>query len=169
MRYLIKQKYFALNDTFNITDDNGRAAYKVNSKLVSVPKKFTLGMPDGREMLLIRKKIRLGFTKFEVFWIQGGENKKVATIHRKFKCFGSKVELLTEIPELGNCTLTGSITSWSFNLVRDEDSALLASISKKWIKIADTYAVDVAEVASKYDYLVLALAICVDYMFHPKH
>lgn len=166
MRYIINQKYFTFRDSFNITDDRGRPVYNVTSKLISVSKEFRLNAMNGQEILYMKRKIRLGFPKFNVF-IDG--TRHILTIHKKYRAFGVKVEVKSDAPAFGDCMVRGNAFNWDFHMIRDCDGAEVATISKKVLKIADSYAIDIAPSEKNHDYLVLAIAIVLDYLCHPKH
>ncbi|MBQ8177932.1 MAG: LURP-one-related family protein [Clostridia bacterium] len=167
-RYQIRQKYFALNDSFDITDSSGAARYTCRSKMISIPKKFWIETASGKPLYFVRKKM-IHWLGYPVFKIYKGENKKeglLATVKVAYSFIGKKIKVKSET--FGDYVITGRIGSnWSFFLHEgDKNGEIVATIEKHIFKIADTYDIDV--IAAK-DSFVVALAVILDFLYHKKH
>ncbi|MFA5449884.1 MAG: hypothetical protein WC292_05550, partial [Clostridia bacterium] len=64
----------------------------------------------------------------------------------------------------GDFKVKGNVFAWDFNFFRDNVAAM--TISKKILRIADSYAVDVAQ--GENDAFMLALAVIVDAVYQRK-
>jgi|AGTN01.1.fsa_nt_gi Uncharacterized conserved protein len=158
MRYLVKQKYFAIKDRYTIFDDRNNPRFEVQGKFFNVPKRFRLTDMQGRELLNIKQKLFHLFPRYKIY--QG--EREIASYKGKFRLFGKKAVL--DIPGQ-NIVMKGNILQWDFSFTRGGNQVGL--ISKHILKIADTYSIDIA---GENDALyILAAAIIVDASYHRKH
>ena len=58
----------------------------------------------------------------------------------------------------------GNLVDHEYEIERHGDT--VAKVSKKWFRVRDTYGVEIA--AGEDDALVLAVAVCIDAMSHPR-
>lgn len=159
MRFLIKQKYFAIRDGFYITDEGGRNAYFVQGKMFTIGKKLTIFDNAGREVLFLKQRIFRPLARFDVY--QG--NDVVATIKRTVPLF-KKYKIISD--KYGDLKIKGNILAWSFS-IETYDGRQVAAISKKVLKIRDTYTVDVFD--KRLETIVLGVSLVIDAMHHRKH
>lgn len=155
-RYLVRQKFFKLTDHYDIKDDRGRIRFIVRGKFFTVGKKLWLDGPNGQELLFIKQRLFRMFARFDLYQ---GEN-YVGKIKRRFSIFTKKLSIESGF---GNFKVKGNVFAWDFNIT-DDAGNLVANISKSILKIADTYTVD----AYSNDLLVMAVAVTLDSIFHPK-
>jgi uncharacterized protein YxjI len=154
-RYLIKQHVFTLRDKFTIKDAAGNDRFLVTGKLISIGKKFSVCAMTGMEIYKIRQKIFHLFPRFQILTPSG---QLAATYKTKFSLFRKKA--VVESP-YGKLILRGGVLAWDFNLTGN--GGVLMSISKKILRIADTYTVDVN---GGDEALMLSVAIIVDAIYH---
>src|SRR5829696_7695970 len=57
MRYVMKEKLFALGDDFTIQDENGRDVYFVDGKAFSLGDQLSFQDPDGHELAFIKQRL----------------------------------------------------------------------------------------------------------------
>lgn len=151
MKLYIKQKVFALRDSFQIYNEYKEPQFTVKGKYVSVGKKLTLFDRNDQEVLKINQKIFTFLPKF--FLIRNGET--VATVRKKFTFFRDRYV----VPELG-WTVQGSFTDHKYEIT-DENGNVIASVSKKWIAWGDTYEFDFDTTRANAD-LALGVVLVVD-------
>ena len=167
-RYQIRQKYFALNDKFDITDDSGYARYVCNSKMISIPKKFWLETNSGKPLYFVRKKL-IHWMGYPVFKIYKGEDRsggELATVKVAYSFVGKKIKVQSET--FGDYVITGRVASnWTFFVHEgDKKGEVIATIRKQFLKVADTYDIDIT---GGKDSFILTLAVILDYLYHKKH
>lgn len=161
MRFLIQQKYFSIRDGFYITDEAGRNAYFVQGKFFSLGKQLTMYDSANREVLFIKQKLFRLLANFNVF--QGEQ--LIANIKRKlplilFKRYKVKSDVL------GDLTIKGNIVAWNFSIL-DSANREVGRVSKKVLKIRDTYTIDIFD--KNLESIILALTIVLDAAHHRKH
>lgn len=167
-RYQIRQKYFALNDSFDITDSSGSARYLCNSKMISIPKKFWLQTASGKPLYYVRKNMIhwVGFPTFKIY--KGNDNSigEVATVKLAYAFVGKKIKVTSDV--FGDYTITGSFAhAWSFKVHKgDKNGPIVAEISKHVFKVQDVYDIDVIDAKDSF---IVALAIIIDFIYHKKH
>lgn len=165
-RYKIKQKYFALNDTFDITDESGYARYQCESKLITVPKKFWLQNSNGKPLYYVRRKM-IHWLGYPVFNIYKGEDKSgglVAKVKVKYAFIGRKLKVYSDV--YGDFYIRG-YHGWTFNIhANDKHGDICATMEKHIFKVADTYDINVVQ---GKDSFMLTLCIILDYLYHKKH
>ena len=64
----------------------------------------------------------------------------------------------------GDLDAKGNLTDHEYEIKRDGDT--VASVSKRWFRIRDTYGVEIAE--GEDEALMLAITVCIDAMSHPR-
>ena len=97
-RYQIRQQYFALNDSFDITDSSGSARYTCRSKMISIPKKFWLETASGKPLYFVRKNMIhwAGYPKFKVYKGEDKSGGELATIAVKYSFVGKKIKISSD-------------------------------------------------------------------------
>jgi uncharacterized protein YxjI len=58
----------------------------------------------------------------------------------------------------------GNLVDHEYEIKRDGDT--IATVSKRWFRVRDTYGVEIAE--GEDEPLVLAITVCIDAMSHPR-
>lgn len=164
--YQIRQKYFALKDSFAITDASGNARYTCRSKMITIPKKFWLESAGGNPLYFVRKNVFSwwGFPKFKIYKGADKSESAVATVKVKFSFFTKRLKITSDT--FGNFFVKGSVMGWTFNIYDKETKEVVATISKKVLKIADTYDIDVF---AGNDAFMLTVCIILDFLYHKKH
>ncbi len=162
-KYRIRQKFFALNDKFAITDESGNPRYYCRSKLISVPKKFWLETASGKPVYYVRRNAFNwpGFPKFKVYKGDSKNGGLIAKIKVKYKFFGRKLKVYSEV--LGDYVIKGY--RWNFNVYNDADEVVL-NVQKHILKFADTYDIDVYNMKDSFAVLI---GIILDYLYHKKN
>ncbi|MEU9980485.1 LURP-one-related family protein [Streptomyces sp. NPDC050856] len=161
MRYLVRDKIFAIGDDYWIEDENGWHAFLVDGKALRLRDTLELKDPAGRVLVTLRAKV---FSLRDAMTLErdGGT---LATIRRK------RLSLLRNhyrvtLADGVELDVSGRILDREFIVERDGEP--LARISRKWLSLRDTYAVDVirddagtgADPAAGTA-LLIAVAVCV--------
>ncbi len=160
MRYLMRKRLFAIGDDYWIEDEQGRQAFKVDGKVLRVRRTFVLEDAAGNEVATIRKKLVALRDTMNVE--RGGQ--VVATVRKAlFAPFRQRFDV--ELPDGTELVVQGDITDHEYEVRRADER--VAQISKRWFRVRDTYAVDVAP--GQPEGLILALTVAVDWMGHEEH
>lgn len=157
MRYIIKQKWLTLGNKYFICDENGNDVFYVEGKWLSLGDKLSFQDMEGNELAYIAQKM-LSFGPTYNVSIRG---RHYATVKKKlFTFFRAQFEV--DVPGPDDLLAEGSFLEHEYTIQRGSD--LVATISKKWFRLTDTYGVEVAE--GEDDVLVLVSAIVIDLACH---
>ncbi|KAA5542090.1 hypothetical protein FYK55_14875 [Roseiconus nitratireducens] len=157
MRYVMNQKFFSLGDDFTIKDDGGQDCYYVDGKVFSVGDKLAIQDMQGRELARVEQKV-LSFGK--VYHVYRGDQ-RVATVKKKLFTFFREV-FDVEDAAAGDLDATGDFIDHEYQFTRDGQP--IATVSKRFFSLTDTYGVDIA--SGEDDVLILACAVVIDLCCH---
>lgn len=150
--YLVKQKLRLGGERFDIKDDAGHLAYRVEGSFMQLPKQFTIYDDQGRQVSVITKKIIALLPQFTVDLVDHAP----IVIQKKLTFFRDKYD----IGGLG-LEVRGNIWDLDFTL-QDKQGKVLAEISKAIFHLTSTYQVRVYEQA--YADLVISLCVAIDFV-----
>ncbi|MEV6395013.1 LURP-one-related family protein [Streptomyces sp. NPDC051907] len=153
MKYLVRDKIFAIGDDYWIETENGRHAFLVDGKALRLRDTLELKDPDGMVLVTLRQKLisLRGAMTIE------RDGSTLATIRRK------RLSLLRNhyrvtLVEGTELDVSGRILDREF--VIEYDGELLAHISRRWFQLRETYAVNVVREDADTA-LLIAVAVCV--------
>lgn len=151
--YLIRERLFAIGQDFDITDEHGRPVLRVDGKALSLRERLVVRDPGGREVAEVRRKLVATRPTYEVSI--GGQ--EAARIRKKL--FTPFVDRYTvDIPGPDDLELVGDLFEHEYTVRRG--GAVVATVSKAYFTMRDTYAVDIA--AGEDDLLILASVLALD-------
>jgi uncharacterized protein YxjI len=154
-RYRMREKLFAIGDDFWIDTEDERHAFKVNGKAMRLRQTFILESPSGDELFKIQeRKLRVRDT-MEIE--RDGET--AATI-KKALITPLRDRYSIELEAGGELSAKGNIVDHEYEIERDGHK--VAEISKRWLRVRETYGIDVA--SGEDDALILAVVVCIDEM-----
>jgi len=153
MRFILHDRIFDLGGDQTITDDQGREAYFVDGKVISIGRRLEIQDPSTREVLAtIQQRLIALLPTFEI------------TLPGDFKVTISKrISLLTDrlkidVPGSNDLFVRGDLFDHEYSIERN--GLEVARVSKRWISLVDTYGVEVAE--GEDPLLILASAVVID-------
>lgn len=157
MRYLMKQKIFALGDDFTIQDADGNDVYFVDGKVFSIGDKLSFEDMSGNELAEIRQKLlSLGRT-YEIY----RDGAQAAVVKKAlFSLFHTRFSV--DVPGPDDLEAEGNFLDYEYKFTRGSEP--VAVVSKKWFSWSDTYGVDIAD--GEDDILILACTVVVDLVCH---
>ncbi len=158
MRYLVRQRIFSFNDSFNITDENERPVFQVEGKIFSIGNKLNIYDMNGNNRVYIEQKLFRFLPEYEIY----EADKLVAKVKKQLTFFKPKLDIYSDY---GKFEVEGDVFGYNFSVVRD--GKVIAAVSKKFISFSDTYGVEVAE--GERDDFVLALVIVIDQVLHDNN
>ncbi|MFK3729809.1 LURP-one-related/scramblase family protein [Streptomyces sp. NPDC088090] len=153
MKYLVRDKIFAIGDDYWIEDEDGRHAFLVDGKALRLRDTLELKDPDGRVLVTLREKL---LSLRDTMTVERDE-RPLATVRRK------RLSLLRNhyrvtLVDGTELDVSGRILDREFAV--EYDGELLAHVSRHWLRVRDTYAVDVVREDADAA-LLIAVAVCV--------
>ena len=158
MRYLLRERILSWGDDFTITDADGNKAFHVDGRVFSFGDKLTFTDRDGNEVALIDQKLLSLGPQYEI--IRGG---KVVAVVKKHLFSLLRARFTVDVPGPDDLEARGNFLDHEYTFERGGHD--VAHVSKKWLSLSDSYAVDVSE--GEDDVLILASAVVIDLVSHP--
>lgn len=153
MRYVISEKFFHLGEDSKITDESGRPMYAVDGKILSLRNTLVMRDMNGAEVARVERKL-LALTPSYVIERPGvGE----AQVRKHFiNLLGDHYTI--DIPGPHDLEMDGNLFEHDYRVRRD--GAVVATVSKRWIALTETYGVEIAP--GEDDALILASVLALD-------
>ena len=153
MRYVIRERFFRLGEDSDITDESGQPVLHVDGKVLTLRDRLVLRDPSGREVAEVQRKLIALRPKYEIS--VGGQ--EVAEVRKHF--FTPFRDSFTiDIPGPEDLEMTGNLLDHEFTIRRGDQT--VATVSKRWFTLRDTYGVEVAE--GEDNLLILASVLALD-------
>jgi uncharacterized protein YxjI len=160
MIYKMRQKLFALGHDFTIQDETGQDVYEVDGKFISLGNKLAFRDMAGNELAYITQKLLSWGPTYEI-----SRNGQLQAVVKEalFTLFRHRFTVDVEGPN--DLTAQGNFLDYEYTFTRNDQT--VATISKKWFTILDTYGVEVAE--GEDTVLILASAVVIDLVREAAH
>ena len=150
-RYQMREKLLSIGDDYWIENESGERAFKVNGKAVRLRDTFVLEDAAGEEVAKIQeRKLRVRDT-MEIERAAGN-----ATVHKAL--IGIRDRFKIEVDGGPDMTAHGNLVDHEYEIEADGNE--VASVSKKWFRVRDSYGVEIEP--GQDDALILAITVCVD-------
>jgi uncharacterized protein YxjI len=150
-RYQMREKLLSIGDDYWIETESGERAFKVDGKAVRVRDTFVLEDAAGQEVAKIQER-KLTIRDTMKIERAGGD----ATVRKAL--VGIRDRFNIEVDGGADLKAHGNILDHEYEIERDGDE--VASVSKKWFRVRDTYGVEIQP--GQDDALILAITVCVD-------
>ena len=151
--YLIRERFFRLGEDSEITDEQGRPVFQVDGKVLTLHDRLIVRDPEGREVAQVHRKLAALRPTYKV--TIGGE--EAAEVRKRlFTPFGDRFTI--DVPGPDDLEMAGDLFDHEFTIRRGDQT--VATVSKRWFSMRDTYAVDVAP--GQDDLLLLASVLALD-------
>lgn len=158
MRYVMKQDLISFGDDFTIKDEDGREVFTVDGKAFTLLReKLAFKDASGQELAFIRERLIALTPSYEIL-----RNDKVAAVVKKDLINVFRVGFTVDVPGPDDLDATGSLLDHEYTFKRG--SRVVATVSKKWFRLTDTYGVDISE--GEDPVLILASAVVIDMICH---
>ncbi len=155
-RFQLKEKLWSIGDDSWILDDQGERIFKVNGKALRIRRTLVIEPRDGGELYKIQER-KLHIKDTMVIETPGGAT--AATVKEKL-ISPIRHRMEAELADGTELEITGNILDHEYEIKNGKQK--VAEISKKWIRVRDTYGI---EIMPGYDQaLILAIAVCLDSM-----
>jgi uncharacterized protein YxjI len=157
MKYQMREQMFAIGDDYWIETETGQPAFKVDGKALRIRKTLILETPGGDEVFTIQKKMVSIRDTMEI----QRNGKTVATV-KKALLTPLRERFSIEVEDGEDMEAKGNIVDHEYEIDRNGDEVV--QVSKRWLRMRDTYGIAVAE--GQDDALILAVTVCIDQMSH---
>ncbi|CAF0932105.1 unnamed protein product [Rotaria sordida] len=162
-RYQIREKIFSLGDNFKIKDELGRDVFTVRSKIFSFGNKLILEDMAGNGLLKIHQEIFHLHPTYNILSARDGDSDRpLANIKKKFSFLHQKFDIQSAY---GQYAIEG-LDIFAHSFVLTKQGQVVATISKAFFSLADTYGVEIA--ANEDQIFILALVIVIDQILYDK-
>jgi uncharacterized protein YxjI len=158
VHYKIRQKLVSIGDDYWIEDDSGERVYKVDGKALRLRKTLVLEDAHGHELAKIKERVLRVKESME---IEDADGHRIAMV-KKALIDPLRERWTVRIEDGPDIDIHGNVLDHEYTFV--EGRTPVATVSKKWFRIADTYGVEVA--ADREPVLLLAATVAVDMMAH---
>ncbi|TCK92348.1 uncharacterized protein YxjI [Natranaerovirga hydrolytica] len=156
MKYLIREKIFALTNDFTIKDENESPCYEVQSKFLTIGKKLHFRDMSGTELLYIEQQL---FKFLPEYFIYDYKKNLLGKVKKKLSFITAQFDITSSY---GNYQMEGDL--FRYNFVVRKNGLEVARVSKKFFSFTDHYGVDVAD--NEDQTFMLALIIVIDQIVH---
>lgn len=153
MRYIIKERFFRLGEDSDILDESGQPVFHVDGKVFTLRNLLIVQDLNGQEVARVHRKLLALRPTYEI--TIGGQ--EVAEVRKHFFTpFRDKFTI--DVPGPDDLEMTGSLLDHDFTIRRGD--RVVATVSKAWLTLRDTYGVEIAE--GEDDVLILASVLALD-------
>jgi uncharacterized protein YxjI len=152
-RYRMQEKLLSIGDDYWVEDESGQRVFKVDGKAVRLRDTFVLEDASGNEVAKIQeRKLSVRDTmKIEMDSVSATVHKAVVGIRDRYKI---------DVDGGADLSAHGNVVDHEYEIERDGDT--VATVSKRWFRVRDTYGVEIAP--EQDDALILAITVCMDSM-----
>lgn len=154
MKYLVRERIFGIGDDFWIEDERGNKAFLVDGKSLRVRQTFELKNPEGAVVAVIRRKV---FALRNTMTVERDGQVLAEVAKKRLTFFRDRFRASLAGGE--KLTVHGNVLDREYDITYGD--ALLARISRKWFRVRDTYAVEIARPDADTA-MLLSVAVCVD-------
>lgn len=160
MRYVIRERFIHLGEDSDITDEQGQPVYQVDGKVLSLHNTLIVRDRRGSEVARVERQLVALRPTYHIM----RQSQELATLRKKL--LSPFVDRFTiDIPGPDDLSMTGSLLEHDYTITRGGD--VVATVSKQWISLTDTYGVDIAP--GEDDLLILASVLALDLAEDREH
>jgi uncharacterized protein YxjI len=153
MRYVIRERFFRLGEDSDITDESGQRVLQVDGKVLSLRNLLVLRDPAGNEVARVQRKLIALRPTYEITAV----GQELAEVRKHFFTpFGDRFTI--DIPGPEDFEMAGNLLDHEFTIRRGDQT--VATVSKQWFTLRDTYGVDIAP--GEDALLILASVLALD-------
>jgi uncharacterized protein YxjI len=158
--YVIRERMFRMGEDSDITDEAGRPVLQVDGKVLSLHNRLILRDPAGREAGQVHRKLAALRPTYQI--TIGGKDLAEVRKHL-FTPFGERFTI--DVHGAGEMEISGDLLGHEFTIERDGQA--VATVSKRWLTMTASYAVEVAP--GEDDVLILASVLALDLAIDAEH
>jgi uncharacterized protein YxjI len=160
MRYVIRERFFRLGEDSDITDEQGQAVYYVDGKVLTLHDTLIVRDRAGTEVARVQRQLVALRPTYHIT----RQGQEVAEVRKKL--FSPFVDRFTiDIPGPDDLSMTGDLFEHEYTITRGDQ--VVATVSKRWLSLTDTYGVDIAP--GEDDLLILTSVLALDLAEDREH
>ena len=156
--YRMRQRLMSIGDDYWIEDDRGERVFKVDGKALRVRKTLLFEDAGGRELAKIQERVARVKDSME---IEDPDGRRIAMV-KKALINPLRDRWTVKLGDGPDLDIQGNVLDHEYTFT--DGRTPVATVSKKWFRVADTYGVEVA--AGQDPVVVLAATVAVDAMAH---
>ncbi|MFC1960755.1 LURP-one-related/scramblase family protein [Chloroflexota bacterium] len=155
-RYQMREQLVSIGDDFWIESSRGQRLFKVDGKALRV--RNTLNFEDQQGQVLCKIQEKMLRVK-DSMTVEGPNGEQLAMV-KKALISPIRDRFTVKIKDGPDLEVKGNILAHEYTIGEGRDK--VASISKKWFRVRDTYGVEIAK--DQDDIVILAVTVCIDQM-----
>jgi uncharacterized protein YxjI len=160
MRYLIRERLLRLGDDATILNEAGEPIFEVDGKILSLHNRLIVRDRNGNEVASVHRRLLAFRPTYEIT----RDGQELAEV-RKHLISPFVDRFTVDIPGPDDFHITGSIFEHEFSI--EQAGQIIATVSKRWFALSDTYGVDIAP--NQDHVLVLACVLALDLAEDQEH
>lgn len=158
VHYKMRQRLVSIGDDFWIETDNGERVYKVDGKALRLRKTLVFEDAHGRKLAEIQERMLRIKDAME---IEDADGNRIAMV-KKALISPLRDRWQVEIVNGPDLDIQGNIVDHEYTFRQGRND--VATVSKKWFRLADTYGVEIEPGTDPV--VVLAATVALDMMSH---
>ena len=153
-RYRMVEKMVSFGDDFFIENEQDQRVFKVDGKALRMRETLVFRDMQGNELCKIQERVARLRDSME---IEGPGGQRIAMVHKA---------MITPLRERFSVQVEGGPDLEIQGNLLDHEYRIgnVATVSKKWFRVRDSYGVEIAP--GQNDVLILAATVCLDQMAH---
>jgi len=161
MKYVVREKMFAIGDDYWVEDEDGHKAFYVDGKVMRVRDTLEIQDAQGETVAVIHKKL---LSVRDAMTVQR-DGRVLVTVRKKRLHFLREV-FRAELASGEELEIRGDLIGKEYDI--EWDGQRLARISRRWFRVRDSYAIDIERDDADAGMLI-AIAVCVDRLVDGEH
>jgi uncharacterized protein YxjI len=158
VHYKIRQKLMSIGDDFWIENDEGERVYKVDGKALRLRKTLVFEDAHGHELARIKERLARIKDSME---IEDADGHRLAMV-KEALVTPLRDRWVVKLEDAADLDVQGNILDHEYTF--SDGRTPVATVSKKWFRIADTYGVEIAP--DQDPVVILAATVALDAMAH---
>ena len=158
VHYQMRQRLVSIGDDYWIETDDGRRAYKVDGKALRLRKTLVFEDAHGHKLAKIQERVARVRDSME---IEDDDGHRVAMV-KKALITPLRYRWTVKIGDGPDMEIQGNVLDHEYTFT--DGRTPVATVSKKWFRVADTYGVEIDPAQDPV--VVLAATVAVDMMAH---
>jgi len=159
-RYQMRQKLLSFGDDFWVEDADGERVFRVNGKALRL--RDTLEIEDATGAKVCRVQTRVLHLR-DTMAVEDPEGNRMARVHKAL-ITPLRERWKVDVNDGPDLTVKGNVLDHEYTV--KDDGTTVASVSKKWFRVRDTYGIEIAP--EQDPVLLLAVSVALDAMAHPE-
>ena len=151
MKLYLLQEIFTFGERFTVYDENEAERYYVEGEVFSFGKKLHIYNTHEEEIALVHQEL---FSFPPTFAVKRGDL-EIAAIVKEFSFFHQAYTV-----EGPGWQVEGDFSNHDYTI--QKDGRLIATVSREWFSLGDSYEIDIKESSDEEAVIALATALVID-------